>query len=80
MQSKRASAVESVANVVLGYLVAIATQAVAFPFLGIAASTSQSLWLGLIFTGVSLVRSYALRRLFNWSCLRDQAPGHPPTV
>lgn len=80
MQSRKASAAEAVANVVVGYLVAIATQAAAFPFLGIKASTSQSLWLGLIFTGVSLARSYILRRLFNWSSLRDPAPGHPPEV
>lgn len=82
MQSKKASATEAVANVVVGYLVAVATQSVAFPMLGIQASQRQSLVLGAIFTLVSLARSYTLRRLFNWSSRFNHAPatGHPPAV
>lgn len=64
-QSRRHSAIESVANVAIGYLVALGTQLVVFPALGIAVKLSQNITIGLIFTGVSLVRSYALRRAFN---------------
>ncbi|NDE18230.1 hypothetical protein EBZ80_25260 [bacterium] len=65
MQSRKGSLLESVANVMAGYLVAMATQAIAFPLLGIMATPGQNAALGVIFTVVSLIRSYALRRLFN---------------
>lgn len=64
-QSRARSAIESVANVAVGYGVAIATQATVFPLFGLHASAGQHLTIGAIFTVVSLVRSYALRRLFN---------------
>ena len=48
-----------------GYGVAVGTQMAVFPFFGIEASLSDNLAIGAIFTVVSLVRSYALRRLFN---------------
>jgi hypothetical protein len=64
-QSRLMSLVEATANVVLGCTVAVVTQLLAFPIVGIQASLTQHLWLGSIFTGVSLIRSYLLRRLFN---------------
>lgn len=59
------SLVESVANVLVGYIVAVATQYLVFPLFGLHATLSQNLMIGLIFTGVSLVRSYMLRRAFE---------------
>lgn len=66
MQSRLMSLAEAVVNVAVGYLVAVAAQAVIFPLFGISASLGEHLAIGLLFTGVSLVRSYSLRRLFNW--------------
>lgn len=40
-------------------------QAAVFPLFGLRATASQHLAIGAIFTAVSLVRSYALRRVFN---------------
>lgn len=56
---------EAVLNVFIGYWIAIATQMAVFPLFGIRIPLEQDLLIGLIFTVVSLVRSYALRRLFN---------------
>lgn len=64
-QSRTMSAVESVANVTIGYGVAVATQAAVFPLFGIHATAADHLAIGAIFTVVSLVRSYLLRRVFN---------------
>lgn len=64
-QSRRASLAESLANIAIGYCVAIAAQVVIFPLFGIYASASEHLAIGALFTLVSLVRSYALRRLFE---------------
>lgn len=64
-QSRRMSAVESVTNVVVGYLVACAAQFIVFPWFGIQATLGQNLTIGGIFTAISLVRSYTLRRIFE---------------
>jgi hypothetical protein len=64
-QSRLMSLVEAVANVAIGLLVAVATQIAVFPLFGLHASLLQNLQLALVFTGVSIVRSYLLRRLFE---------------
>ena len=64
-QSRAMSMVETVANVVVGYALAIATQIVVFPWFGIETGLAEHLTIGLAFVGVSLVRSYLLRRLFE---------------
>lgn len=64
-QSKRASAIEAIVNVLIGYGVAVAAQAVIFPLFGLYASTSEHLAIGGLFTVISLARSYLLRRAFN---------------
>lgn len=65
-QSRLASFVESIANVAIGYGVALVTQIIVFPLFGLQVSIAQNVGIGLIFTVVSIVRSYALRRFFNW--------------
>ena len=64
-QSRAMSLVEFITNVVLGYALAIAAQLAVFPLFGIEAALGEHLAIGLAFVGVSLVRSYALRRLFE---------------
>lgn len=65
MQSPAMSLVEAVANVIIGYSVAVVTQIMVFPRFGFHATLDQNLGIGAIFTVVSLVRSFALRRIFN---------------
>jgi hypothetical protein len=65
IQSRRLSLLEAIANVAVGYALAVVTQVVVFPWFGLHASLSKNLALGVIFTAISLIRSYALRRLFN---------------
>ncbi len=64
-QSRRHSAFESVANVAIGYVVAIASQLAIFPLFDIHIPMSDNLLMGLWFTAISIVRSYVLRRWFN---------------
>jgi len=64
-QSRTMSMVEAAANVVVGYVLAIATQIVVFPWFGIETGLAEHLTIGLAFVGVSLVRGYLLRRLFE---------------
>jgi hypothetical protein len=64
-QSRWMSLVEAVTNVLVGYGVAVATQWAVFPLFGLNATLQENLVIGLIFTAVSLVRSYLLRRAFE---------------
>jgi hypothetical protein len=64
-QSRSMSMVEATANVVVGYVLAIATQIVVFPWFGIETGLTEHLTIGLAFVGVSLARGYLLRRLFE---------------
>jgi hypothetical protein len=64
-QSRTMSMVEAAANVVIGYVLAIATQIVVFPWFGIDTGLAEHLTIGLAFVGVSLARGYLLRRLFE---------------
>jgi hypothetical protein len=64
-QSRRMALIEAVTNVVLGYVLAVATQIMVFPWFGLYPSLGDNLALGAVFVGISLLRSYALRRLFE---------------
>lgn len=64
-QTRTMSAVESVANVLAGYCIAVATQLAVFPLFGIHIPLADNLAIGAVFTAISLARSYALRRWFN---------------
>ena len=64
-QSRAMSLVEATTNVIVGYALAIATQMVVFPWFGIETGLAEHLTIELTFVGVSLVRGYLLRRLFE---------------
>ena len=63
-QSRRMSFVEAVTNIVVGYILAVAAQIAVFPSFGLHPSFGENLAIGALFTGISLLRSYTLRRLF----------------
>jgi len=69
-QSRMMSFVEAIANVAVGYGVAVVTQLLVFPLFGLTATVAENLALGVIFTAVSLVRSFILRRVFEAICIR----------
>ena len=64
-QTRRHSALEAAADVAIGHVISIAAQLVIFPMFGIRIALGENLGIGLCFTVVSLVRSFALRRAFN---------------
>ena len=64
-QSRWMSFAEAVVNGVVGYGVAAVTPMLVFPLFGMRASVSDNLLIGVIFTMVSMVRSFTLRRVFE---------------
>jgi hypothetical protein len=59
------SLVEALANVLVGYSVAVLTQRSVFPLFGITTTLSTDLAIGAVFTVVSIARSYLMRRFFE---------------
>jgi uncharacterized membrane protein YccC len=66
MQKKRHSLLEAGIGTLVGLVVAVAANWIVLPWFGFPATLSQSLWIAVIFTAVSVVRGYYVRRLFNW--------------
>lgn len=64
-QSKLESLIESAINTGLGFLVAMVTQILIYPLFDIDVTVGDQALLALIFTAVSLVRGYIVRRYFN---------------
>lgn len=64
-QSRRMSLIEALSNVAIGYSMAVPTQVAIFPLFGLHVTLAQNLMMGAIFTVVSIVRSYALGRVFE---------------
>ena len=64
-QSKQMSLLESLTNVAVGYGVAVSAQILVFPMFGLDVPLSDNLAIGAIFTGISIVRSFTLRRVFE---------------
>lgn len=65
-QSKRGSLAEALVNVLVGFGVATGANLLVLPWFGLKLSVSDAVGIGAVLTVVSIVRSYALRRFFNW--------------
>lgn len=65
MQTKKQSLSESITNIIIGYIVALISQLIVFPVVGVESTFSQNIKISLYFTVISLVRSYVIRRYFN---------------
>lgn len=64
-QTRRQSLIEVVINIVVGFGINTALNFTVFPIFGWHISMKQNLALGVIYTIVSIARSYCLRRVFN---------------
>jgi len=65
MQTRKASVIETTANVIVGYGAAVISQMVVFPIFGIHTAPSTHFAIGAYFTVASVIRSYAMRRFFT---------------
>ena len=72
MQTKKQSLIESITNVLIGYIVAVASNIAILPLFGVNLPFSDSLLIGVWFTVISLIRGYCVRRYFNKRGLKDE--------
>lgn len=64
-QSRRHSFLEAWINILIGFTINYVANLCIFPLFGFHISLVANLWMGVIYTGISLVRSYWVRRYFN---------------
>jgi len=72
-QSRLGSLVETTINMLVGFWLSVLVQAVVFPLFGYDLPLHSNMAIVAIFTIVSMIRSYVLRRIFNWISSRKEA-------
>ena len=64
-QLKRNSLIESLTNTLSGFVVSYVAGLIVFPLFGFEATAVQVGWITLIYTALSVMRNYVVRRIFN---------------
>jgi hypothetical protein len=64
-QTRLGSWLEAWANIAIGFAINFIANLAILPAFGFHVSPAQAFHMGLIFTAISLARSYVLRRAFN---------------
>lgn len=64
-QTRMRSFAEAWINIAIGYLINFTANLLIFPLFGWHITLGENLLLGVIYTVISLVRSYAVRRFMN---------------
>ena len=65
MQTKRQSLIETLTSVFVGWLIGVILNLTILPLFDYNITVVDSLWVSLIFTAVSVIRGYVIRRAFN---------------
>ena len=65
MQSKRQSAIEALVNIIVGFVLSVMVQYPLYGAFGWETSLTHNMTITLIFTLISFIRSYLIRRIFN---------------
>lgn len=64
MQSRRASVIEAATSTIVGCIVGMVTNYIVMPYYGVHMGLADNVSLTGIFTAVSFLKSYGIRRLF----------------
>jgi len=64
-QSIKYSFLESFTNTILGYIIGVMVQMWIFPLYGVNISVFDNMFIVAVFTTISFIRTYLLRRFFN---------------
>ena len=65
MQTRLQSLVEATTSTAIGFVIAFAATALVFPLFGYPVTHADNFWITCIFTVISLVRGWGVRRLFD---------------
>jgi general stress protein CsbA len=64
-QTRTQSAIETVVSTAIGFVVAYAANLIVLPAFGYPVTHGENFWIATIFTAISLVRGWLVRRMFN---------------
>jgi hypothetical protein len=64
-QTRKGSITEAITNTCIGFAINYTANLLIFPLFGMHISLANNLLMGFIYTGISIARSYVLRRVFN---------------
>lgn len=64
-QTRLGSFIEAWINVVIGFAINFVANLLILPLIGFHISVSQNLFIGVLYTVISVARSYVIRRWFN---------------
>jgi len=65
MQNRKKSLIESLTNTFTGLGISFIIQLILFPMLNIPVNLHQNIIITIVFTIASIIRGYAVRRIFN---------------
>ena len=65
MQSKKQSLVETITSVFVGWVIGVILNMLVLPLFDYDVSLTDGVLISIIFTAVSVIRSYIIRRWFN---------------
>ncbi len=65
MQSKRESMIETLTNVSIGWFISFIANMLVLPLFGYNINLTDGVLISIIFTIISIVRGYVVRRWFN---------------
>jgi hypothetical protein len=64
-QSRLGSLIEACINVLIGFSINFVANLVILPLIGFHITAGQNLFIGVLYTVISVARSYVIRRWFN---------------
>ena len=64
-QTKKKSLIETVTQTLSGLVVSFVIQIIIYPAMNIPVTIEQNILITLVFVAASVIRGYAVRRLFN---------------
>lgn len=64
-QTRLGSLIEALVNVAIGFGINLAANLIVLPWFGFNVTVSDALGIGVVFTVISIARSYVIRRWFN---------------
>lgn len=65
IQSRKMSMIESLTGTFIGFVVSVSAACVVYPLFGHAFTLTQNVAITAIFTVISVIRGYIVRRIFN---------------
>ena len=74
-QTKKGSFSEAIVNVLVGFTVNYCANLAIFPLFGMHISLTDNIYMGIIYTVISIVRSYCIRRWYNHRLVRTGTYG-----